>query len=192
VELREQLRKDLNDADFRHAYSDENLNLWIAAQIKVLREQQNLSQKELAERIGSKQAGVSRLESANYSGWSVRILKKLAEAFDLRLRISFEEFGSLWQEVNNFSKENLQRRSFRDDPEFHQTTSPAMRDNAPHNAMTALVSGSAIRQLGAAEQDVVSIDQSREWGGHKKPPGSALDNWAPNGTSVVGGSACSL
>jgi transcriptional regulator with XRE-family HTH domain len=118
--LREQLRVNLKDNEYRHAYSDEHLNLSISTQIKVLREQQNLTQAQLAEKIGTKQAGVSRLESANYTSWSIAALRKVAQALDLRLRVSFEEFGSLWREVADFSRESLQRRTFAEDPEFQQ------------------------------------------------------------------------
>ena len=118
--LRQQLQNSLQDEEYRHAYADEHLNLSIGTQIKVVREQQGMTQEELAARIGTKQAGVSRLESANYVGWSIAGLRRLARAFDLRLRVSLEEFGTLWREVETFSRESLQRRTFHHDPEFQQ------------------------------------------------------------------------
>jgi len=120
MRLRQRLRIDLTDKDYRHAYADEHLNLSIGTQIKVIREQQGMTQADLADRIGTKQAGVSRLESANYASWSIAALRRLAEAFDLRLRVSFEEFGTLWEEVHYFSRKSLERRRFDDDPEFKQ------------------------------------------------------------------------
>lgn len=116
--LREQLRVSLQDSEYRHAYADEQLNLSIGTQIKVLREQQEMTQEQLAAKIGTKQGGVSRLESANYAGWSISALRRLAQALDLRLRVSFEEFGTLWKEVENFGRQSLQRRPFFKDPEF--------------------------------------------------------------------------
>ena len=120
--LRERLRKRLRDSEYRHAYADEALNLFLASQIRVLREQRGLSQAELAAKIGTKQAGISRLESADYSGWSTRSLKKLAEAFDLRLRVSFEPFGTLWHEVATRDRGTLERESFPENPEFSVST----------------------------------------------------------------------
>ncbi len=189
---REKLRKDLTDSEYRHAYADENLNLVIASQIRILREQQGLSQRDLAEKLGTKQAGVSRLESADYRGWSVRVLKKLAEAFDLRLRISFEEFGTLWKEVEHFSRENLQRKPFSEDLEFRQNAGLDVQHAVhPHAIPASLFAATApLPQAGAANQGVVSIDQSREWGGHRKSPASALGNWGASGANDVGGSAC--
>ena len=116
--LRERLRENLRDREYRHGYADEALDLFLASQIRVLREQRGLSQDALAELIGTKQSGISRLESANYSSWTIKILKRIAEAFDLRLKVSFEPFGTLWQEVLTRNQEHLQRPNFEEDVEF--------------------------------------------------------------------------
>ena len=121
MNLRDRLRRNLRDPEYRHGYADEHLNLTLATQIKVLREQRGWSQGELAHKIGTKQTGVSRLESVNYSRWTIATIKKLAKAFDLRLKVSFEGFGALWEDVLRTSRESLQRPSFEDDPEFLET-----------------------------------------------------------------------
>ena len=192
MSLRNRLRKDLLDPEFRHAYADEHLNLSVATQIKVIREQQKLSQNELAKKLNTKQAGVSRLESANYNNWSVRLLKKFAEAFDVRLQISFEEFGTLWQEVDDFSRESLQRKSFSEDPEFHEVTASQRHVTNQHHAISENPLSSVtniLRQTTVTEQGVASIDQSPKWVG-RKPARSALEGWAGNGTNSMKGSAC--
>jgi transcriptional regulator with XRE-family HTH domain len=120
MDLRQRLQTDLNDGEYRHAYADEHLNLSIGTQIKVVREERGMTQAELADKIGTKQTGISRLESANYAGWSIAVLRRVAKAFDLRLHVSFEEFGSLWSEVEGFSRLSLRRRKFSDDPEFKE------------------------------------------------------------------------
>ncbi len=95
-----------------------------------------MSQAALAAKIGTKQAGISRIESANYDRWSIAILRRLAEAFDLRLRVTFEEFGTLWKEVDDFSRESLLRRRFEDDPEFKEADKPKTEEIA---ALASLV-----------------------------------------------------
>lgn len=122
MSLRNRLRRQLRNSEFRHAYADEHLNLSISTQIKAIREKQRMSQAALAAKLGTKQAGVSRIENANYDGWSIAMLRRVAEAFDLRLRVSFEEFGTLWREVENFNRESLERRDFKHDPEFEEST----------------------------------------------------------------------
>ena len=76
-----------------------------------------MSQQELADAIGTKKSGISRLENANYSSWKVETLRKLARAFGVRLRISFEEFGTLIPEIEGLEK-RLRPRKFEDDPVF--------------------------------------------------------------------------
>src|SRR5580693_8616767 len=95
------------------------MNSWVAAQIKVLREQRGLSQQELAELLGTQQAGISRLENTGYAAWKVQTLARLARAFDVRLRISFEEFGTLPDELDKFGREFLKRNSYPNDSVFH-------------------------------------------------------------------------
>jgi transcriptional regulator with XRE-family HTH domain len=112
--------------------------LSIATQLKVIREQQGMTQAELAERIGTKQGGVSRLESADYAGWSIAILRRVAKAFDLRLRVSFEEFGALWEEVGNFNRQSLERRNFNSDPEFTSERQPDTRPQQGESLLTVM------------------------------------------------------
>lgn len=117
-ELLDQLREKFQNEEARYAYAEGFLNASIAAQIKTLRGE--MSQQDLADKVGTKQSGISRLENVNYSAWKVETLQKLARAFGLRLRITFEEFGTLIPEIENFRKETLQRRRFQDDPTFKE------------------------------------------------------------------------
>jgi hypothetical protein len=63
---------------------------------------------------------VSRLENVNYSAWKTETLRKIARALNVRLKITFETFGSLVDEVETFSRKNLERPAFKDDPRFHE------------------------------------------------------------------------
>ncbi len=119
--LQENLKDRLRDREYRHAYADEVLNTSLASQIRVLRDQRGLSQHDLADKLRTKQSAISRFESADYNRWSLATLRKLAEAFDVRVRISFEPFGTLWQDVANCDKEHLERPAFEEDPEFHSS-----------------------------------------------------------------------
>ena len=98
--LAKKIKQTFKDKDYRHGYVDEFLNAYIATQIKVLREKKGWSQTELGEHAeGMKQSRISVLENVNYSSWSIKILRKLAEAFDLTLCVSFEEFGKRVKDI---------------------------------------------------------------------------------------------
>jgi transcriptional regulator with XRE-family HTH domain len=126
-ELIERLKKDLRDEEARYVYADTVTNAFVATQIKSLREERGFSQEQLATLIGTQQSGVSRLEKADYSAWKVETLRKLAKALGVRLRIRFEEFGTLRDEITGFDDRNLLPRRFEDDPAFKTTRQSRQR-----------------------------------------------------------------
>lgn len=133
-EYRDTLRKEFRDEDYRCAYAEDFLNTLIATQIKVLREQRGLTQEDLAELMGTKQAGISRLENVNYSAWKTETLRKLARALGVRLRITFETFGTLLDEAENFSPQSLERPEFEVDPAFAEPEAAILPEAAALNA----------------------------------------------------------
>jgi transcriptional regulator with XRE-family HTH domain len=105
------LREEFSDKEFAEGYVDEFLNMRIATQLKVLREQRQLTQQRLAELADMKQERISVLENVNYSSWSINTLRKLAAALDVTLKVSFETYGSCVSEMDNFTREALERIS---------------------------------------------------------------------------------
>ena len=83
-EVREELARD---RELDAAYQRELARLKLANQIAALRRQVGLSQAQLAERIGTKQAGVARMERAGYARFTVSTLAKIAAATGARLDI---------------------------------------------------------------------------------------------------------
>jgi len=61
----------------------------IAQKIYELRAQVNLTQQELAERIGTRQSVISRLESADYYGHTLKMLNKIASAVHCDVKVEF-------------------------------------------------------------------------------------------------------
>lgn len=116
----EELVEQFRDKEYREAFADDFLDAYIAAQIRTIREQRDMTQQELADLIGTKQTGISRIENVNYSSWNIRTLKKIAYALGTRLHVSIETFGSLIEEGASFSRKALQRASVQDDPVLNQ------------------------------------------------------------------------
>lgn len=119
-ELLEKLRDEFQDSEYRHAYAEECLDIMIATQIKVLREQRDMTQSELAEAAGMKQPRIPLLEDKDYSNWTTKTLKRLAKVFDVALSVKFETFSHLVGEFENLSRATLQRPSFSNDPNFRR------------------------------------------------------------------------
>jgi ribosome-binding protein aMBF1 (putative translation factor) len=67
----------------------ERENLDIAEQIYNLRTQVGLSQKQLADLVGTTQSVISRLEDADYNGHSLAMLRKIGAALHQRVQVQF-------------------------------------------------------------------------------------------------------
>jgi len=76
-----------DDADLRAEIEEERINAQVARQIYLLRTSRELTQRELAERIGSTQSVIARLEDTDYEGHSLRMLRRIARALDARLSV---------------------------------------------------------------------------------------------------------
>ena len=69
------------------------INAKVAVMIHDARTKANLTQAELARKIGTKQPVIARLEDADYEGHSLSMLQRIAEALNLRLEIGFLPAG---------------------------------------------------------------------------------------------------
>ena len=88
--FREDLKERLKDPDFAGEFKALEPEYEIIRQIIQSRIEQNITQKELAERIGIKQSNISRLESGNYNP-SLEFLKKVAAGLGKEIHIEFRE-----------------------------------------------------------------------------------------------------
>jgi ribosome-binding protein aMBF1 (putative translation factor) len=82
------LEEMLKDPLFKEAYDALEVKYAIISSIIRLRNERGLTQAQLAEKMGTKQAALSRMESGNYNP-SVKFLEKLAKGLDAKLTITF-------------------------------------------------------------------------------------------------------
>ncbi len=86
----EEIKKDLlKDPEFAKEVKLLEPEYEMVRQIIKARIELNLSQKELANRVGTKQSNISRLEGGNYNP-SIQFLKKVAHGLGKELHISFK------------------------------------------------------------------------------------------------------
>lgn len=83
------LREDLKDPEFRAHFEEERRALQLSMKIAKLREKKGLTQAEFAKLMGTSQQAVSRIESGEYEGFTLKTLEKIAEATGTRLKIDF-------------------------------------------------------------------------------------------------------
>ena len=105
------LKSEFSDKEYRHGYLGSFLESVIAVQIRSLRIQRNLSQSELASRMGVTQSTIARLEGGQGIP-TAKTLLRLAEAFDVALNVRFVTFDNMLRDVSSFNPKRLRCRSY--------------------------------------------------------------------------------
>jgi len=86
----EDIKKQLlQNPEVKNEYEKLKLLYDIKKEIIKLRLEQGISQKELAEKVGTRQSAISRLESGEYNP-SIEFLSKVAHALGKELNVSFK------------------------------------------------------------------------------------------------------
>lgn len=77
------------DPDYRADLEREKGRLRAAQVIHDARTRAGLTQTELAERVGTTQSVIARLENADYEGHTLRMLDRIAAALGQRVEVTF-------------------------------------------------------------------------------------------------------
>ncbi len=89
IDARQYLQKRLKSKRFRRYYDDYGKQLEIAYQIAQLRQKAKLSQAVFAQRIGTSQSNVARMEQGQQN-FTVGLLTKVARALDRDLEVTLK------------------------------------------------------------------------------------------------------
>ncbi|EQA61976.1 helix-turn-helix domain-containing protein [Leptospira alexanderi] len=87
------LNKELKKKDFKNEYDALSSEFTLAKEIIKLRKKRNLTQKDLAEKIGTSQPAIARIESGNYNNLSLSFISRLAKALDAEPVIHLKSKG---------------------------------------------------------------------------------------------------
>jgi len=86
--FRDHLEESLKDPGFKKAWEESEVDYLLACQVIEARLRKNLSQRDLAKKLGTSQAAISRIEAMNANP-SLGFLKRLSAALGVKLSISF-------------------------------------------------------------------------------------------------------
>jgi DNA-binding XRE family transcriptional regulator len=87
--LKEFLRKQLRNQEFRRAYAEEDLPATLAVRIAMLRESRGMTQGALARRLHVSQQALSLLENPAKANFTLRTLQRVAAALKKDLVVEF-------------------------------------------------------------------------------------------------------
>ena len=79
-----------NSSERRHGYEQAGRSIRLAFEIRALREKKGLSQRELAERVGTTQSAIARLKAGNISP-SLATLDRIAHALGAELTVTLTD-----------------------------------------------------------------------------------------------------
>ncbi|MBW4605074.1 MAG: helix-turn-helix transcriptional regulator [Calothrix sp. FI2-JRJ7] len=79
-----------NDSEIQDMIAVASINATVAQLIYEARTKAGLTQKELADLIGTKQPVIARLEDADYEGHSLSMLQKIACALNQKVEIALK------------------------------------------------------------------------------------------------------
>ena len=122
---REQMTRSLADKECRDLFVCEEVDTGLAFQIRAMRQARGWSQRDLAQRLGMTQEGVSRLENPEYGKLTLTTLKRLASVFDVGLAVRFVPFSALIEWAVNFGPSDLAV------PSYAASAPPAQPEPAP-------------------------------------------------------------
>lgn len=76
------LKMELKNRDFKKEYDSLEEEFLLAKEIIKLRKFNNLTQKQLADKVGTSQPAIARIESGNYKNISLSLLRRVANALN--------------------------------------------------------------------------------------------------------------
>lgn len=82
------LERKLQDPDFRARFEAAEQAWDIALQLAALRQARGLTQKQVANMLGTKQQAIARLEDPAYAGHSLSMVRKYVEALGASLDVT--------------------------------------------------------------------------------------------------------
>jgi transcriptional regulator with XRE-family HTH domain len=105
--FRDFLKEELKDEKLAKNYYKELEKARIAVEITYFREKSGITQKELAKKIKTTQSVIARLENPDYKKYSLSTLRKVAEALNIELNVSFKEKYAEQYEENNIFRHHI-------------------------------------------------------------------------------------
>lgn len=85
--------KLMENKQFREAFEKEYPKILISERIAKLRKEAKLTQEALAKKIHTTKSAISRYESADYSGYTISLLQKIARACNADVDVRFLQKG---------------------------------------------------------------------------------------------------
>lgn len=140
-------RRLIDSPRLRNAYVNAEVSTALAHQIRVIRQQRGWSQKELARRLGSTQAAVSRLEDPSYGRLTLQTMLQLSQVFDTGLQVRFVSMVDMLRKTWRPSREALKVEAFEDEAQHVGFVSTISKADSGGNTYLATSSTTSVQVM---------------------------------------------
>lgn len=139
----------------RDAYIEAELVNGLAHQIRIIRQQRGWTQEHLAEKLGTTQGTVSRLEDPSYGRYTIRTLLALGKVFDVAFFVRYMPFSKFMQATWDTRPENFEAASYAEEVSsiqfFTETKTVAYVISRNVSSPTTGVDYTALKAVGVGE-----------------------------------------
>ena len=104
---KEKIARDVADPEQRTLIVDAQIRTGLPLQLRAMREDRGWTQSTLAEKLGTTQNTVSRLENPKTSKPTITTLKRIARTFDVALVVKFAPFSEFIDTVGGMSRKSV-------------------------------------------------------------------------------------
>ncbi len=113
----ESFKATYGDKESRHLRNESQISVGIPFQLRTMREMRGWTQAEVAQKLGTTQNTISRLESSRAHAPNTSTLLRYAEVFDVALLVRFAPFSDFYDFNMRASHKSVAVPSFQEDLE---------------------------------------------------------------------------
>ena len=143
--VRDQIVESLADKEFRDLFVSERVGQRVAFQIRAMRKQRGWTQKELAQRIGTVQEVISKLEDPDYGKFTITTLLRLQSAFDVGLAVEYFPLSTIVDWSVNGAYSDLAVPAYTDDQRLWRSAATPLLQAISDLPMSATSTGSGFQ-----------------------------------------------
>jgi transcriptional regulator with XRE-family HTH domain len=122
------LAKELSDPEVREHTVESQIKIGIPFQMRAMREHRGWTQETLADKLGTTQNTISRLENPKTGKPSVKTLLRIARAFDVGLLVRFVPFGFYGDVIDAMDATHVEVPSYAEEVKDELATLAAIRE----------------------------------------------------------------
>ena len=155
------LALEIHDPEIREHTVESQIKIGIPFQIRAIREKRGWTQEEVAQKLGTTQNTISRLENPRTGKPTIKTLLRLAHAYDVGLLVRFVPFGFYGDVINAMDATHVEIPSYDEELAEEQKQDAAIQETVnakANNTDTTFVCSTTVIQHPVSGKVITSGD----------------------------------